>query len=225
MKKWIFFITLLIIGISNSNAQKVGHLGKRFLFNLDCTISPAYIQPDFNGYNGYLRFNYRLNPGIEYIFSAKRTIGLSYTFSKTKFSPSFNLFQHSILYPDLFIQGYGIHYKKYFDFYSKSKAPFGSYIMFSANRIYYSYYSEIIPSGKGKTIALQLELGHNYLLFDRLRLTWSATIGGTTDGFFVKIDEIIPFGLNPDTPDSFAKNRIFGTYFFGTKIGIGFLAF
>lgn len=225
MKKWIILITIIVLFTATSNAQKVGHLGKRFLVNFDCTFSPSYFQPDFNGYHGYFQFNYRVNPGIEFIFSRKRTIGVTYTFSKTQFCPSLNLFQHSILYPDLFIQGFGINYKKYIDYYSKSKAPYGTYIMLSVNRIYYNYYSDIIGNGKGKTVALQLELGYNYLLFDRLRLSWGVAIGGTIDGFFVNLDGVVPVGLNPDGPDSFAKNRLFGTYFFGTKIGIGFLAF
>jgi len=225
MKKWIILITIFVLVTTTSNAQKVGHLGKRVLVNFDCTFSPSYFQPDFSGYHGYFQFNYRVIPGVEFIFNRKRTIGLSYSFANTQFSPTINVFQHSILYSTLFIQGVGVHYKKYIDYYSKSKAPFGTYMMLSATRVFYSYNSGIIEEGKGKTVALQLELGYNYLLFDRLRLTWGVAIGGTIDGFFVNIDEVIPVGLNPDGPDSFARNRIFRSYFFGTKIGIGFLAF
>lgn len=99
--------------------------------------------------------------------------------------------------------------------------------MLSAYKLFYNYTSDIYNNGDGGNFAFQLELGYNYLLFDRLRLTWSVAIGGTTSGCFIKMDEyeILELGLSPGTIDDFAQNRIFGTYFFGTKLGIGILAF
>ncbi len=227
MKKNILLIVFIGLFCFQANAQSKGHLGKRALFNLDCTFSPSYFAPNFNGNSGFLNFNCRFEPGFEYIVGKKRTLSASYVYSKTQFNTTMDLFPHSILYPDLYIQGVGIHYKKYFDNLSTSYAPYGTYIMLSAYKLFYNYTSDIYNNGNGGTYAFQLELGYNYLLFDILRLTWSVAIGGTTSGCFIKMDEYetLELGLTPGSIDNFAQNRIFGTYFFGTKLGIGILAF
>lgn len=226
MKKWTLILISLLIFMTNSHAQNVGHLGKRCLINLDGTFSPSYKFADFNGYNGYTKFNYRINPSFEIILTQKRSVGFMYSFSKTMFGLFEENFNHSILNVPLTIHGYGIFYKKYFSLFSIAHAPYGNYFMIAFSRLNFSYNNQWVNYGEGNMYAIQAEFGYNYLLFNRLRLTWAFTLGLTTAGSGVGMDEdYFPERVDPQTVMDFAERRLFRTYIFGTKIGIGFLAF
>jgi hypothetical protein len=225
MKKIVLIIIYLTVFSSAVSAQSVGHLGKRFLINLDGTFSPSYKHPDFNGYFGYFKFNYRITPSLEFVLGKKISVGVLFSYAPTMFSPTIEPFNHSVLNMPLNINGYGAFFKKYFSFTEDNHAPYGSYFMVSASRLNYQYQG-ILGEGAGNNYAFQIEIGYNYLLFNRLRLTWGASIGGTTSGFYFGFDEdFFPIKKKLQTLNDFAENRIFGTYMFGTKIGIGFLAF
>lgn len=225
MKKIYTIIFIFIFGVQCTNAQNIGHLGKRFLVNMDATFSPSFKYPDKNGYHGYLNFNYRLSPSIEFILNKKNSIGVFYSYAPLMFIPSKLIFNHSIVNTPMNVNGYGVFYKAYFSD-DQYHAPYGAYFMTSLSRISFQYESIIIGNGKGANYALQIEFGYNFLIYNRLRLTWGITFGGTTSWFNFGIDEdFVPIQKKLKTPIDFAENRIFGTYIFGTRIGIGFLAF
>lgn len=226
MKKWTFIIIGVILFITHSQAQNTGHLGKRFLINFDGTFSPSYKYADFNGRNGYFNFNYRVSPSLEFVLTSKRSVGLMYTYSKTMFGLFEDNFNNSILNIPIKIHGYGFFYKKYFSLFSIAHAPYGNYFMVAFSRINYTYYNEWVANGAGNMYAIQTEFGYNYLLFNRLRLTWAFTLGLTTSGSGIGMDEdYFPERVTPQTVLEHAEKRLYRTYIFGTKIGIGFLAF
>ena len=225
MKKAIVIFFILFIGFQSSFAQNTGHLGRRFLINVDGTFSPSYKHPGINGYNGYLNFNYRVSPSIEFVMNKKSSVGLMYSFAPLLFMPSHDYFNNSILNTPVNVNGYGLFFKFYFSD-KNNHAPYGAYFMMSASKIYYQYESLIVGNGTGSNYAFQLELGYNYLLYNRLRLSWGISIGGTTSWYFFGLDEdFFPNQKQFNTINDFAENRIFGSYMFGTKIGIGFLSF
>lgn len=225
MKRGIILFFAIFMVFQIAEAQNTGHLGKRFLINLDGTFSPSYRHPDFNGYHGYLNFNYRVSPSIEFVLNKRSSVGLLYSNALLLFMPSTFIFNHSILNTPLNVNGYGLFYKVYFSN-KDNHAPYGSYFMMSASKLYYQYESLIVGNGTGSNYAFQLEMGYNYLLFNRLRLTWGITIGGTTSWYYFDFDkDFFPNQKQLNTINDHAENRIFGTYMFGTKIGIGFLAF
>lgn len=225
MKKIISLIFIFIFGIQFMTAQNVGHLGKRFLINMDATFSPSYRYPDREGYHGYLNFNYRLSPSIEFILNNKSSMGAFYSYAPLMFIPSEFIFNHSIVNTPIDVIGYGMFYKVYFSN-NQYHAPYGAYFMTSLSRIGFQYESNIIGTGKGVNYALQIEFGYNFLIYNRLRLTWGVTFGGTTSWINLGINEdFLTIQKKFQNPIDYAENRIFGTYIFGTKIGIGFLAF
>lgn len=225
MKKIVLIIIYLSFFCSSVSAQNVGHLGKRFLFNWDVTFSPSYKHPDFKGYFGYLKYNYRMTPSVEFILSKKISVGALVSYTTTMFSPTIEIFNHSVLHTPVDVRGYGLFFKDYFSTSKDNHAPYGSYFMVSATRLNY-HYRGIVGEGTGVNYAFQLEIGYNYLLFNRLRLTWGASIGATTSWYYFGFDgDFIPNLKKLKTINDFAENRIFATYMFGTKIGIGILAF
>ncbi len=225
MKKITTLIFFFILGVQCMNAQNVGHLGKRFLVNLDATFSPSYKFPDREGYHGYLNFNYRLSPSVEFILNNKNSVGVFYSYAPLMFIPSTFIFNHSVVNTPMDVNGYGLFYKAYFSN-NQYHAPYGAYFMTSLSRIHFQYESNIIGTGKGANYALQIEFGYNFLVYNRIRLTWGVSFGGTTSWINLGLDEdFLSIQKKLNTPIDYAENRIFGTYIFGTRIGIGFLAF
>jgi len=151
--------------------------------------------------------------------------------------------------------GVGLYYKYFFG--RKSFAPIGYFVKAELNYFFYNYkidavdamkyvneipngyedYSHILyegESGKGSIGGIKVEVGRDFLFFNRLRLSTGIGFGVTFGGFKTN-----PFNngkspkyvYNSNDSDKIVKpteiiyGQLLGTYWFGLRMGIGFLAF
>ena len=277
MKKiLLFFITICI---SATLFGQVGYMGKRFLINADAWVSPCWFVPNSNGNKGMLKFNYFLEPGIEFVISKKMSIGATYLNTReSKFPvgiyadgyvefPSKQYVINRQFYIDgknynntFKTHGIGLYYKYYFS--RKSFAPIGYFVKAELNYFFYNYkvnkidLNKYIPedevpdehkdfsivlydgeSGKGSVGGIKLEIGRDFLFFNRLRLSTGIGFGVTFGGykaspFIGKNKYVYTFNEEDDyskqnivKPTEFINGQILGTYWFGLRVGVGFLAF
>ena len=290
MKKiLLFFITICI---SATSFGQVGYMGKRFLINADAWGSPCWFVANSNGNKGMLKFNYFLEPGIEFVISKKMSIGATYLNTReSKFPVGFYAeggqieymeFKNNVLYHnthyDVYLDrksydntfkthGMGIFYKYYFS--RKSFAPMGYFVKAELNYFFYKYktgeinfnkyielpnnywdFSYAFPdgqrginnvlyektTGKGSVGGLKLEIGRDFLFFNRLRLStgigFGVTFGGYKTNPFNNNNKYVfafcadeSYKQNIVKPTEFINGQLLGTYWFGLRMGIGFLAF
>jgi len=279
MKKTITIVILLSICISAFS--QVGYMGKRFLINADVRVTPAWLRPNFNGEKGYTKFNYFLEPSLEFIVAKKMSVGATYLNTKGLFSvaayaegyveektPTY-IVQHPFyidndISGNKFIShGVGVFYKYYLG--EKSIAPYGYYLKAQFDCFFYNYkvnaidvkdylsneqykgYSYILypeTTGKSSQFGLKVEFGRDFLFFNRLRLSTGISFGWAFKGYyygafsndleFVRDSRKKPYsyiydfnnsGKNIVPPSNFVNGQLFGMYWFGLKMGIGFLAF
>lgn len=76
MKKNILFLCFVVIAFPLFS--QVGYMGKRFIINADARVTPAWIRPNHNGETGYTKFNYFLEPGVEFIVNKKSSVGATF---------------------------------------------------------------------------------------------------------------------------------------------------
>ena len=237
----LLLLSVLLLSISCLTAQNTGYMGKRVIFNMGVELSPAWLRPNFSDnlnfqYKWY-SFNYTLSPNIEIIAHKTGTAGIAYHFLKTKFdtpynedfiSPKLDAF-HNLMPPDLTSHGFGIFYKQYI---FSGRAPIGAYIRFQFDGFFfkcppyydeYGHFSEI----SDQLFATKVELGNDFLLFNRLRLSTGLSSGITFGGY--KDDGFFSGFLGYDEfyqpANEYARSRILGLYWFAFTVNIGFLAF
>jgi len=148
------------------------------------------------------------------------------------------------LYGNVLAHGFNVYYKQYI---GDRFAPLGHYFKFVLDGYFYRYkmdtegllmgiiegtqepYEEIIEN-KGNLFGLKVEYGYDFIVLNRLKLTVGASVGSTFGGYKVlgaKLKDKFSYYNEPlDTHfDDFARERILGAYWFGLKLGIGFIAF
>lgn len=221
MKK-ILLILILFISIPLFNqvhAQKVGYQGKRFLVNFDTKIDLEFEELDMFELNLIPKFFFTYSPNVEFILFKNATVGIAANYFRDSLSLTFNNQDYNDL--PFTVMGAGIFYKQYLnkknDFY---QAPFGLYFNL---RLDYLKYTLQFPnfSYEDFVIGGRFEFGVDYLVWDRLRLSWGISVGITT-GFFEKYIYIIE---NQTEITGTLNAEISRRYGFQHKFGIGILLF
>ena len=195
----------------------------------------------------YLGLNYIVSPNIEVIVWRKGTVGAGYNFFKSPFKykgyfqlpeshPEYIAYDNSIYRDgtaDMTAHGFNVFYKQYV---GKTMAPMGHYFKFTFDGFFYKYEArqeDMIPAlyedlksqmtGKHMLFGLKAEYGYDYMLFDFLRLSIGVSLGTTFGGY-----KAMGFGhrvFDDLQIQSYANNRLLGAYWFGFKLGVGFLTF
>jgi len=209
-------------------SQNNGYMGKRFLFNVDASFSPAYFNPNFYGKSGYLHFNYILSPNIEIIAFKKGTAGLTghyfnsfYEYKevvKTSYNPYIPYFFYDqkeyIKQHPFRCYGFGIFYKQYF---SRARAPLGTFLKLELDFLFHQYFTDSIKN-YALNPGFKIEFGKDYLFWDRLRISYGTSIGLTFNGYKGIVDK-------QESQRDASANRVLGIYWIGFRIGVGVLAF
>ncbi len=195
----------------------------------------------------YLSMNYILSPNVEVIVWKKGTVGAGYNYFKSPFDfkSNFSLEETAPLSPydayyndvyvsgraDIVAHGFNVFYKQYI---RKTMAPMGHYFKFTFDGFFYKYQGrsndidglfispEVLSQmkGKGMLFGLKAEYGYDYLLFDFLKLSMGVSVGATFGGYKAILQDSRSLPMT-----SFANSRVLGAYFFGIKLGVGFLTF
>jgi hypothetical protein len=255
-------------------------MGKRFVVNADGWLSPCWFSPNAKGSIGYLKFNYIIEPSIEFAVAKKMAVGVAYLYTPERKFPvriyangavNFQYPQYIIRVPFYFddenynntfkTHGIGLYYKYYFG--SNSRAPLGYFIKTEFDCFFYKYevgavnlnqyidkkdlpddfkdYSNVVyagEKGKGNIGGFKFEFGRDFLFFNRLRLSTGIGFGITFGGFqinpFNKKDKRkYLYSFNEDEyitsnivkPTEYINGQLLGMYWFGLRVGLGFLAF
>jgi hypothetical protein len=215
IQKSILLLTILFTG-GISQAQNLGYMGKRFLFNFETRVSPTLMFPNYYGSEYFLSLDASVSPGIEFVFFNSGSVGFSYSLVKTQFESQ----DWSQNYP-LEITSYSFFYKQYFrsknDYY---QAPFGPYGL-----VRFDYMFLKTPGFMNFTDdemwGFKLEFGYDYLVWDRVRLSWGISVGLTNKMY--KSDFYNDY-YNV-TNDDMITNRTFINYVYNNKFSIGILLF
>jgi len=232
MKLKFFKITLLFLFFQSflllSHAQNIGYLGKRFIFNVDCRVSPTFGYTNYFEKENFLSLDAAFSPNIEFILFNSGTIGVAYNFLKTRFS--YNYYDFDYASPDfseynlLFeAEGLGFFYKQYFrtknDYY---QAPFGAYGLVRFDIYHCNYFTRNFGMIRNTIYGGRIEFGVDYLILNRIRLSWGVGIGLSTAQYTSEIDSWYLFALSHS---QMASNRFFVNYIFSNRFSIGILAF
>ena len=241
-KRGFLFCLIILLGVSILQAQNGSFMGKRFIFNMGASFSPAWIQPSI-WYDGsgdskapWYAFNYTLSPNIEIIAWKLGTVGVGYHFFKTKYEYEYFVpqengssnyydygsgeFKQELL--DLTSHGFGVYYKQYFA--SRSRAPMGTFMKFQLDGFFFKYplSYESRTMTNGNLFAFKFELGRDFLFFNRLRFSTGLSLGIPFGGYKVLFDKYV----FADVPiEESVKTRILGHYWLGFTVNIGLLAF
>jgi len=240
----IVFIAIMLL-IPCLTAQNTGYMGKRVIANMGAEFSPAWFRPvcninfDKEKYN-YLAFNCILSPSIEVIAHKTGTAGLVYHYLKTKYNVPYTKDDYDTIYSgdiyiltdageavvDLTAHGFGLFYKQYIN----GRAPMGPYFRFQFDGFFYKYPSSLengYVEMKDQLFAMKLEFGNDFLLFNRLRLSTGLSFGLPFGGFkgLGYDTEFLVMTISEQPINEHARSRIFGAYWLGFTVNIGFLAF
>ena len=198
----------------------------------------------------YLGLNYIVSPNVEVIAWRKGSVGAGYDFYKSPFEfkgyfqlpashPEYPSYENSVYVSgkaDMTAHGFNVFYKQYV---GKTMAPMGQYFKFTFDGFFYQYqareeglnhelytYVESQMKGKHMLFGLKAEYGYDYLLFDFLRLSMGVSLGTTFGGYKAVGFGHRLFGNEAQTQmHDYANTRLLGAYWFGIKLGVGFLTF
>lgn len=221
----LFLFQLLVLF---SNAQNLGYLGKRFIFNVDCRVSPTYNYTNYYERDNFLSLDAAFSPNIEFILFNSGTIGVAYNFLKTRFSYDYydedylmyDFSEKNILFE---AEGLGFFYKQYFrnktDYY---QAPFGVYGLVRFDIYNCNYFTKNFGMIRNTIYGGRIEFGIDYLVYDRIRLSWGVGLGLSTANYK---SDFYTWYMNSLTHQQMASNRFFVNYIFSNRFSIGILAF
>lgn len=222
MKKIVLLAIIFLLTLNSGLfSQNMGYLGKRVLLNMDVKISPVFSSPTYFGSTDVFSADFTFSPNIEFIINNKGLAGIAFNYLKTQYVES-NYFYESHTYP-LKLYGAGLYYKLYFnrkdDYY---QAPFGVHALFEFD--YLKYYTETFNSTSytGNIFGIRAGFGVDYMLTNRIRLSWNASLGLTNKG---SVTDFFEFDYFDSDYSSDIEDRVAKTYFFHNKIGIGILLF
>ena len=237
---------VFVLSMPCLTAQNTGYMGKKVIVNMGTEFSPAWARPNFSDNSKFQKrwfsFNYILSPGIEIIVSKGGTAGIVYHFLHTKYNTPFKKDFDDIIWIDsnyekkppvvenLSAHGFGIFYKQYIH----GRAPLDTYFRFQFDGFFYkvpSSYEDRNSTITDQLFALKIEFGNDFLLFDRLRLSTGFSFGlplGGFKGLGYDNEWGDIFNLRATSHEDireYARSRIFGAYWLGFTVSIGFLAF
>jgi hypothetical protein len=250
INKLVTVLGLFLVLNSGLQAQNGSFMGRRILFNLTTNFSPAWGNPNFfnnsDHWEKYYAFNFDFSPGIELIAWKKGTVGANYHWFKTKFDypaflrqDGFHIDEYDPWFfyaavADLNVHGFGVYYKQYIG--KKARAPIGTYWRFQLDGFFYATPALQV---KGNLFAFKTEFGHDFLFFDRLRVSAGFSFGipfclwkelgynyseksfsmmwvtGMSDAFF----------NSSMTINDYVNARLFGHYYIGFVLSVGILSF
>jgi len=181
-----------------------------------------------------LGLNYWLSPNVEVMVWEKGSVGAGYNFYKSPFDGKEFVFDnygfdYEIPFEgEILAHGFNVFYKQYV---GNTYAPLGHHFKFNFDGFFYNYY--IADRGiydKDMLFGFKVEYGYDFLLLNCLRLTLGASVGTTFGGYLTGIREfnsdLSPFSYRTDlTYQNYARGRMLGAYWFGIRLGVGFLAF
>ena len=197
----------------------------------------------------YFGLNYFLSPNLEVIVWRKGTVGAGYNYYKSPFSlyPSSSGSLLSYNYevsekPMMTAHGFNVFYKQYL---GSTVAPMGQYLKFTFDGYFYnysvpdlymqnyiqdndSYYSwdgtssvsSESSTGKHQLFGFKLEYGYDYFVLNCLKLSMGVSLGTTFGGY-----KAIGHNKYNLAVTDYADNRLLNAYWFGVKLGLGFLTF
>jgi len=210
----LIVFVVFVLSISGLHAQNTGFMGKRVVLNMGAEFSPVfrnfYVHEDFK----YFQFNYFLSPNIEVITTKRATVGLVYHYFNTVYEPFW-----VDVSEDLTTHGFGVFYK--FSMTDGKRALVGPYFKAQFDGFFFnSSYRDRdgITEMSDRLFAVKLELGKDFLLFNRLHLSSGVSFGLPFSGYKT-------IHSNADDVSDYAKTRIFGAYWFGFTVNVGLLAF
>ena len=230
----LLFLIVFILSIPCLIAQNTGYMGKRVIVNMGAEFSPAWIRPVSDNLKfqcKWYSFNCILSPSIEVIAHKKGTAGVVYHYLNTRYNtPSEAGFVFGEDVKELKTNGFGIFYKQYIGS-ERGRAPIGPYLKAQFDGFFFkvptSHEESIMKSNQ--LFAMKLEIGNSFLLFNRLCLSTGFSLGLPFGGFkgLGYDNDWGLFGLfdGDDSIEECAKSRIFGAYWIGFTVNIGFLAF
>ena len=235
MKKQGLILLCIIVLFGTSLLQAQGFMGKRVIFNMGASLSPAWLNPSALNENPdrimWHAFNYTLSPNIEVIAWKLGTVGASYHFFKTKYIYyeetdiiSLDPISDFGALADLTSHGLGLYYKQYFSSRARARAPMGTFIKFQLDGFFFKHphsFEKHTTTDNSNLWGCKIEFGHDFLFFNRLRFSTGISLGSTFGGYK-------PFSivfLGDASAEDYAKNRILGHYWLGFTVSIGFLAF
>lgn len=236
MKKHsVLTIICLIFFATSLFSQGSGYMGKHFVINAEVINSPCYFVKNHNGNKGYFAFDYILNPSIEYILGKGNTVGASFMYEKSKYD---------ILGEEIWVDyddgeygygeyertpasvnsyssiGGGLFYKKYF---GKNKSVFGNYMRIEVDFLSVKTKDEqSLEELRTLMGGFRFELGKDFLFFNCLKLNVGIGLGLLFGGHLYYSD-IIESSFSDHLSGASAKTL--KNYFFGLRMGVGFLAF
>ena len=240
MKRLIPLLLLVTTLCAQANAQGYNYMGKHVLFNANVSISPSWVNPNPmsqhlanlpSSAQRYLGLNYWVTPSIEAIVWKKGCVGAGYNFYKSPFKGKYNYYSnyyYGYNYRDFYgmitAHGFNVFYKQYL---GQTFAPLGHYLKFNFDGLFYDYkIDELAMEGKEMLFGVKVEYGYDFLLFDRLRLSVGASIGTTFNDFGLALTQMVgDDNAAKYTVSDYADSRIWMAYWFGIKLGVGFLAF
>ena len=233
MKQKLFLLIFILTISLTVFSQNVGFMGKRLIVNADGVFSTAFSNPNINGKSGFFSYNWMFSPNLEVICYNKGTVGAVFNLFQTKFFADYDVYSNDFDYItygtkrtiDLSVLGAGVFYKQYLG--RNNAAPYGTFVKVQFDWLNYSFDNpakEALMKEKYYLLCLKLEMGKDYLFFNRLRVSWGFSVGFPLYG-----NEEIENGVNRKSLFSIeatsAKSRIAYHYLFGFRIGVGFLAF
>jgi hypothetical protein len=196
----------------------------------------------------YLGLNYILSPNVECIVWEKGSVGAGYNYYNSPYkgslyqeftSPSQGYYfnEDYSFTGQVVAHGFNVFYKQYLGY---TKAPLGFYAKFIFDGFFYhytnneeppqwiGYYHPDFKEGKSMLFGAKAEIGYDYLFFNRLRLSFGFSFGSTFGGYKAMkgfLDDYSSHEASTTSVNSFVRNRILNAYWFGLKVGVGFLAF
>ena len=242
MKRIIPLLLLVTALCTQVNAQGYNYMGKHVLFNANVSISPSWVNPNPmsqhltslpSSARRYLGLNYWVTPSIEAIVWEKGSVGAGYNFYKSPFKGKYSYYSdyyYGYNYRDfdgmITAHGFNVFYKQYL---GQTFAPLGHYLKFNFDGFFFDYdytVNNLPEEGKDMLFGVKVEYGYDFLLCDRLRLSVGASIGSTFNNFGLALTQMVgddkPY---ENTVSDYAKARMWMAYWFGIKLGVGFLAF
>jgi hypothetical protein len=216
----LWILVVFFLSMSALTAQNTGYMGKRVIVNMGAEFSPLfrtfYVLDDFK----YFKFNCILSPNIEVIATRRATAGVVYHYFNTVYNPYWDESE------DLTTHGFGVFYK--FSIAGERRALIGTYLKAQLDGFFFKC-PEGASTASDNLFAVKIELGKDFLLLNRLHLSSGVSFGLPFGGYKALsydndfIGGIAGYGLEPI--NEYARSRIFGAYWFGFTVGIGFLAF
>ncbi len=233
------------------NAQAPGYIGKRFIVSSDIQLMPSIVGwANYNEEDNFSFMNYRPGLNLEYVINRKSSVGVGFhmfnTYLSFPESVGYGGFHFTIAPERLKGTDLELSYSYYM---SGLPAPLGSFIKLSYigvraspdydhARIRKQIESNVpaIVSGDftvvkssnlspTRTSVLAIEYGRQRIYRNAISFRYSGGMGLETSSlnYFINYDSYENTPFNEEYLDLMSKRRIFSTYLFTFKLGIGYV--